>query len=336
MGVFISKCQRTGIQCFLHLWHFDPGKNFFSLNSQPLTHFTPMFPKSFCVCFIVVFLCVATSYGAAPPEKLRALIVDGQNNHPWAEVTPVLKAILEKSGRFTADVATSPKQGGDMSSFKPDFAKYDVVVMNYTGDDWPVETQQAFEKFVAEGGGLTIVHAACTAFPNWKEYNLMTGLGGWNGRNEKSGPYVYWEDGKVIQRTGPGTGGYHGPEWEFLIEVRDEEHPITKGLPKAFRHCSDELYDRLRGPAENLTILATAYADPEKKGTGRHEPQLMVIDYGKGRVFHITTGHTEQQCKSVSFIVPFERGTEWAATGKVTLPVPDDMPGVDKPVFREF
>ena len=299
-----------------------------------------MFPKSpyvklFCVCFLAFFFGAVASFGADAPEKLRSLIVDGQNNHPWAEVTPVLKDILEKSGRFTVDVATSPKPGEDMSSFKPDFAKYDVVVMNYTGDDWPVETQKAFEKFVAEGGGLTIVHAANNAFPNWKEYNLMTGLGGWGGRNEKSGPYVYWEDGKVVRNTEPGPGGSHGPGWEFLIELRDEEHPITKGLPKAFRHCSDELYDRLRGPAENFTILATAYADPAKGGTGRHEPMLMVIDYGKGRVFHIATGHAGQQCKSVSFIVPFERGTEWAATGKVTIPVPNDMPGADKPTFRE-
>ena len=306
--------------------------------SYPLT---PMFFKKppyvlFFVCFIAIFL-GSTSIGAEQPaKKLNALIVDGQNNHPWAEVTPVLKTILEKSGRFAVDVATSPKQGEDMSSFKPNFAKYDVVVMNYNGDDWPSATQQAFEKFVAEGGGLSIVHAANNSFPDWKEFNLMCGLGGWGGRNEKSGPYVYWEDGKVVRNDEPGHGGSHGPQWEFLIEIRDAEHPITKGLPKAFRHCSDELYDRLRGPAANFTILATAYADKEKGGTGRHEPQLMVIDYGKGRIFHIAMGHAGQQCQSVSFIVPFERGTEWAATGKVTIPIPDDMPGEEKPVSREF
>jgi hypothetical protein len=38
--------------------------------------------------------------------------------------------------------------------------------------------------------------------------------------------------------------------------------------------------------------------------------------------------------KSVSFIVTFLRGAEWAATGKVTIPVPDDFPGADKPTFR--
>jgi hypothetical protein len=36
----------------------------------------------------------------------------------------------------------------------------------------------------------------------------------------------------------------------------------------------------------------------------------------------------------VSFQITFLRGAEWAATGKVTIPVPADMPGKDKPVIR--
>jgi type 1 glutamine amidotransferase len=100
-------------------------------------------------------------------------------------------------------------------------------------------------------------------------------------------------------------------------------------------HSADELYNRLRGPAKNLTVLATAFSPEDKRGTGEHEPMLMTIRYGKGRVFHIAHGHAGKQCKSVAFIVPFQRGTEWAATGKVTQKVPDDFPGPDKPSVRE-
>ncbi len=269
-----------------------------------------------------------------PPEKLKALIIDGQNNHNWAEVTPVLKETLEQSSRFLVDVATSPAQGQDMSGFKPAFERYDVLVMNYTGDSWPEATRKAFERYVDGGGGLSVVHAGNNAFPDWPEYNKLNGIGGWGGRNENSGPYLYWEDGRAVRDHSPGAGGGHGPQWAYLIEVRDTEHPITKGLPKQFRHCEDELYERLRGPAENVKILATAFADPAKNGSGRHEPQLLAIDYGKGKVFQIGTGHAGKQCKSVSFIVPFLRGTEWAATGRVTIPVPDDMPDAVAPKFR--
>lgn len=293
-----------------------------------------------------ILLALVAGYGvlvAEAADPIKVLIVDGQNNHNWAGTTPELQKILEGSGRFTVEVATTPTaedKKADAESyrkkllaFKPDFSKYDVVVMNYNGDPWSDETNVAFEKHVASGGGLVIYHAANNAFPQWKEYNLMCAVGGWGGRNEKSGPYLYWEDGKVVRNPEPGIGGSHGPQWEFLIDVRQPDHPITRGMPLSFRHCKDELYDRLRGPAENVTILATAYADKGKGGTGRHEPQLMVVDYGRGRVFHHCLGHDVAQCRSLSFIVPFLRGTEWAATGKVTIPVPATMPGTDKPAF---
>ena len=99
-------------------------------------------------------------------------------------------------------------------------------------------------------------------------------------------------------------------------------------------HAADELYSTLRGPAKNLTVLATAFADPATGGDGRDEPMLMTIAYGKGRVFHTTLGHAGVQLKSVAFIVTFQRGAEWAATGKVTQQVPADFPGPDRPSVR--
>jgi type 1 glutamine amidotransferase len=185
------------------------------------------------------------------------------------------------------------------------------------------------------GGGMVIVHASNNAHPKWKEFNKMTGVGGWADRNEKDGPYVRWRDGKVVFDHSPGKGGSHGPQHEFTLDVREAEHPVTKGLPPKFMHMADELYNRLRGPAENLTVLATSYSPKDKGGTGEHEPTLMAIKYGKGRIFHTVLGHSKKQMKSVAFIVTLQRGTEWAATGKVTQEVPEDMPGADKPVVRK-
>ncbi|MFO8014174.1 MAG: ThuA domain-containing protein [Phycisphaerae bacterium] len=292
---------------------------------------TPTLLVTACAALLVLAAPAVTA--AEPP--LKCLIVDGQNNHNWKETTPIMKEILEETGLFTVDVATSPAKNEDMSGFTPEFAACDVVLLNYNGKAWPEETNQAFLDYVKGGGGVVVVHAADNAFGNWKEYNEIIGLGGWGGRNEKSGPYVYYKDGKLVRDTSPGRGGSHGPQYPVQIVVREPDHPVTKGLPATFMHSKEELYHSLRGPAKNLTVLATALAEKEKRGTGRHEPVLMDIRWGDGRIFHTVLGHAGTQMKSVAFIVTLQRGAEWAATGKVTQKVPDDFPTADEWKRRE-
>jgi len=289
--------------------------------------------KNLLIQTMVLIASLATSSLQAA-DKIKVLIADGpQKYHENEKTTPVLKEILEKLPLFEVGLSRSTPETCKDGSYQPDFSKYDVVVVNegFGSNEWPESTQKAFEKFMAEGGGMVSFHAANNAWPQWKEYNKMTGLGGWGGRNEKSGPYLYINDeGKVIRDESPGTGGAHGPQHEYDITVREKEHPIMKGLPPVFKHGPDELYDKLRGPAENVTILASAYSAKEQKGTGRHEPVFMTIDYGKGRVFHTVLGHAVQHLKEGSFITTFQRGTEWAATGKVTIPVPQNFPSQEK------
>lgn len=291
----------------------------------------------------------ATVAHAADSSKLRVLIVDGFNPyHNWQVTTPLMKRILEDSGRFTVDVATVPIPAGyeaDLSGplpriagvdFHPDFADYDVVVGNYVGPRWPVETERDFEKFVEGGGGFVSVHSADNAFTDWPEYSRMTGVGGWYGRNEQSGPHVYLDDDdKVVRDTSPGAGGHHGPQHRYAVRIRDADHPITRGLPTEWLHAQDELYDTLRGPAQDMHILATAYSDPQYSGTGKHEPMLMTLPYGRGRVFHTVLGHADYSMKCVGFVTTLRRGAEWAATGEVTIPVPDDFPTADHAVSIE-
>ena len=272
-------------------------------------------------------------------KTLKVLLIDGQNNHKWQETTPLIKQTLEGCGRFAVDVATSPPKGGDMSSFDPTFAGYDVVVSNYNGEPWSKKTEQAFEKFVAEGGGFVSVHAADNSFPKWTAYNRMIGLGGWGGRNESDGPYVRWKDDlkKFTRDSSPGKGGAHGKRVPFMVVVRDATHPITKGLPRSWMQTADELYAKLRGPAENMHVLATGYSDPETNGTGEHEPLLMTIHFGNGRVFHTTLGHDAAAMQGLAFQISLQRGTEWAATGDVTFPdVSSDQLTSDEPALRDL
>jgi type 1 glutamine amidotransferase len=62
----------------------------------------------------------------------------------------------------------------------------------------------------------------------------------------------------------------------------------------------------------------------------------MVLTYGKGRIFHTTLGHDDYSCEGVGFITTFLRGVQWAATGKVTLPVPADFPTAEESTSRTF
>ncbi len=270
----------------------------------------------------------------ASAAPIAVLIVDGQNNHDWKTTTPMFKAILEEEDLCKVDVATSPAKGADLSAFAPDFSKYQVVVSNYNGELWGDKMRDAFEKYVSGGGGFVPVHAANNAFTEWKAYNEMIGLGGWGGRTEKSGPYLRMVAGKWTPDMTPGKGGHHGKQHEFLITTRATDHPITAGLPAKWMHGKDELYDSLRGPAQNVTVLASAFSDPATGGTGLDEPMLMTIAYGKGRVFHTALGHAADAVKCVGFATTLQRGTEWAATGKVTQKVPANFPNADAVTAR--
>ena len=279
--------------------------------------------------FLAQSVTIADDHKSAP--KIKVLLVDGQNNHDWKRCSPVMIDTLDATGRFQIDRATVSK--ADVANFNPDFEKYDVVLSNYNGAAWKKETEESFVKYIKNGGNLVVVHAADNSFPKWKAFNEMIGLGGWGGRNEKDGPYVYWKDGKVVRDNSKGRGGSHGRPWEYKVVVRDKDHPITRGLPTEFLQVKEELYDRLRGPAQNMKILATAFA---KGGSGRDEPVLMTISYGKGRVFHTVMGHSHTSMGGVAFQETLIRGTEWAATGKVTFPpVTASVLPVDKAAYRD-
>ncbi len=273
---------------------------------------------------------------AAPP--IRVLILDGESAapyHNWKAETPVLKAELDETGLFATEVLTAPPADGDFSQFHPDWAKYQVIVFNYDAPDarWSDAVKASFEAYMKNGGGLVTVHAADNAFPKWAAYNEMIGIGGWRGRTEADGPYWHYKDGKLVSDETPGRAGNHGLRTPFKVTVRDANHPIMKGLPPVWMHQGDELYSKLRGPG-HMTVLASGDSELANRGTGFDEPQLMVSQFGKGRVFHTTFGHDVMALSSVDGVVTFQRGVEWAATGKVTQPVPASFPTATSVSYR--
>ena len=291
----------------------------------------------------VLLLALAALFasGVSGQGRIRVMLLDGQNNHDWRATTPVLKKILDDAGLFETTVVTAPEVASPaFASFKPDFSQYRVVMMNYNNGidgkapEWGDELKASFEKFVQGGGGLVSIHGADNAFPHWPAFNEMIGVGGWGARDEKSGPIWYFKDGKLVSDETPGRAGAHGARLPFLVTVRDGSHPIVKGLPKTWMHHGDELYMNLRGPGRNMSVLATAYADPKNRGTGRDEPMVMVLSFGKGRIVHLPMGHDVPAMSSVDFVVLTQRGTEWAATGAVTQKVPADFPTANSVSYR--
>ena len=233
--------------------------------------------------------------------QIHTLLLTGQNNHDWARTTPICRKLLEDSGRFTVTVCDDPSAAlADPATL----AGVQLLFSDYNGPEWCAEAKTAFEAAVRGGAGLVILHAADNAFRGWTEYEKMVGL--------------LWRDG---------TG--HGQFHEFLVTIREQEHPITKGLPD-FRTW-DELYHRLVHLHDvPYQVLATAYSAPEQGGTGKDEPMMVVTQYGAGRVYHHVLGHiwpgdpngdykgaTEIAFASPEFRESLVRGCEWAATGEV-------------------
>ena len=283
---------------------------------------------------IAIALTAVCARAAAP---IRVMLLDGESAgpyHKWRVTTPVLKKELDETGLFDVDVLTASPS--DLSSFTPVFSRYQVVVLNYDAPDdrWPAALKSSFEDFVKSGGGLVAVHAADNAFPGWPAFNEMIGVGGWRSRTESAGPFWFMKDGVLVSDNTPGPAGSHGIRLPFAITVRAPQHPIMKGLPATWMHQGDELYARLRGPGQHMTVLATAYSNPANLGSGRDEPQLMVLTFGRGRIFHTTLGHDVNAMSSVDFVTTFQRGTEWAATGAVTQKVPTAFPAANAVSYR--
>jgi len=281
--------------------------------------------------WLAVAMCAAVGLGllgqAVAAEKINVLIIDGQHNHNWKATTPVVKDALEKSGRFTVDVATTPGAKDakeNWENFKPDFSKCAVVLVNYHGQAWPKEVNDAFMKFIEGGGGLVFYHASVFSHQGWEEWNKMMGMG-WRPAN--FGDRLALDDeGKIVREPkGKGLGSSHGPAHAFAVVVRDKEHPVMNGLPEKWMHVQDELYHGMRGPCENVKILATAFSSKEMKGTGLHEPMVWTVAYGKARVFVSALGHDASSTSVPDAASILARGTEWAATGQVTIPVPKDF-----------
>lgn len=185
--------------------------------------------KLFRQLALAMIICMGLATFAWAGKPIKTLLITGQNNHNWPVSHVVLEKILENSGLFEVDLAVSPAKGEDMSGFVLDFEPYQLVVLDYNGDAWPKETRDRFLAYAEQGGGIVVYHAADNAFADWPEYNRICALGGWENRDEKAGPYVYWQDGALVRDDSPGVGGSHGKQHQYVLNGRKMDLSLPAG-----------------------------------------------------------------------------------------------------------
>ena len=261
------------------------------LQEGSLTNFKDIFiVMKYFLNLILFFVCGATIC-FAQNSKISLLILSGSNNHEWQQTTPFLQNIFENSGLFEVQITNQP----DTLSYEV-IKSYDAIVSNWNSwpeNDlrWNEDLESGILKFINEGGGLVFFHASTSAFYKWPEFREIT--------------TASWED-----ETG------HGKRDTVEVFIENQNHPVTKGM-KDFK-LFDELWVNAR-INENLTVLGSATDKTQKSKGNNNQAAIFVNEVGKGRLFHTIIGHDVEAMKSTGFKQLLLRGTEWSATGKVTI-----------------
>jgi|GEM_PF-206493 len=249
--------------------------------------------------WLTLWLAVGAVLAAGAEAPVRVLLLSGQNNHDWKTTTPCLQEVLASAGRFAVTVTDTPH-----TLTAADFARADVVLSNWNAfgaqaPDWPAELRTAFIGFVRAGRGLVSVHAGTSSFPDWTEYQDLV-MGTWG-----------------LGQTG------HGRVHGFAVKPVLPDHPVVRGLSEFW--TEDELWHAVPR-REGATILASAFSATEAGGSGKAEPVVLARSFGQGRSLTLLLGHDVRAMRNPGFAALLTRGTEWAATGTVTLPLPPDLP----------
>jgi len=239
-------------------------------------------------------------------QKIRVLVLTGNSDwsHPWQGTAPFLQGLLTNTGRF--DVKLEEEVRGITADT---LANYDVLVDYYYGPRWGSTTEKAVEDFISSGKGMVAIHGVL--------YGPFFGQAGGTPtepRRLEGEPWQAFID--MVGMTWDINNIGHAKRHVFAVQWTDHESPINQGLPPTFV-ANDELYHKI-DLKPTAHVLATAFDDPNNPGgTGKTEPAVWTVAYGKGRVMVTVLGHDLLAMTQPGFMDLLARGTEWAATGSV-------------------
>lgn len=304
-----------------------------------MVHYSPIVMKLIAT---LVLISLALFSKGQESEEISVLILQAPDLHDVEYHAEVFNQILSKTGSYNVQTHFLP---ADLSynGLPGKFSDYQIIITSNLGQEMPDDVKVKFLQYLKDGGNLALIHGTIGSFQNWDKFHEIIGQGYYDGG---AGIHVYWNDDNVMIKTPPyhGVGTGHTKQHEFVVKVRNPEHPIMKGMPKEWLHSKDEMFHGLRGPAKNMEVLATAYSHKKHYGSGDHEPVVWTVNYGKGRVFITNLGHVfkkehatfidglnlyenkTEAVHCVGFQTLFARGVQWAATGTVTLKLPSEFP----------
>ena len=142
----------------------------------------------------------------------------------------------------------------------------------------------ALLKFVANGGGLVVLHCASASFQNSEEFIKLVGA--------------------AFKSHGTGVFG--------TVRLLPD-HPVLKGVPAW--ESWEETYVHTKHNPVNRTVLEV------RRENGHDEPWTWVKTYGKGRVFYTAWGHDERTWLQPGFQMLVEHAIKWTIGDKALAAV---------------
>jgi uncharacterized protein len=257
----------------------------------------------------VLVLLVIAATPLTPQRKTKRLLAIGdvhRKNYQHDSVSHALSTIERlgrQSGIYNTYIRTDiqlltkhPLQFAEKSAVADanylNLNDFDAILFYGIGELELSDEQKAdFMSFIKEDGkGFVGVHTAITSFYTWPEYGEM--IGG------------YFDDHPWMIFDAP-------------VIVEDSNFPAMRTFPKRFI-ARDEIYQVKNFSRDRVRVLASLDAsklDLENPRVHRTDKDFAVAwarEYGKGRVFYSTFGHTEESWDNPAMQTMWLEAIKWA------------------------
>ena len=230
----------------------------------------------FTACTLLTYAQVPEGYPAnyAKAPRFKALIYYTQHAEEahvqFAEQATTFFKKLNYGDGFVLDITT------DFSKYPYEKLKeYNVIIMLNTSPNTKAE-RDAFEQYMENGGGWVGFHAAA-----------------YNDKNTHWPWFVKFLGGGVFYCN-------NWPPQPVLVEVDNEEHPVTKNLPASFVAPASEWYQWTPSPRQNKDVEILLSLSPKNYPLGIKD----VVNFGdfpivwsnkNYRMIYLNMGHGDEE-----------------------------------------